>query len=189
MFYVNVHFIFIQLALDNKNLGYTVLFYHSDPHLMQLFPEEIRIVEMPQRPHNQSAVFRCSRCRIDLPDPGIGFSYTVNGEDIVLFACRHYQLPGGYQTGKIPHLKILPDAGDVVAQTVGHGGNGSFVGTHGTAGCCRGDPFIHAGQIVCGRSAAGIAGAVLVILAAGLVAFAALYKPKKKESQKTEESE
>ncbi len=37
--------------------------------------------------------------------------------------------------------------------------------------------------------AAVIAGAVLVILAAGLVAFAALYKPKKKEPQKTEESE
>ncbi len=37
--------------------------------------------------------------------------------------------------------------------------------------------------------AAVIAGAVLVIIVAGLVAFAALYQPKKKEPEKTEESE
>lgn len=138
--------------------------FASDAHLMELFPDEIRIIQVSALSHHQRTVLCRIRRFVDCCNGIKGLAYPVNGENIVLRPCGHHQLPGCNQAGKIAHLEILPDRRDMVAHAVGHGGDGGFIGTYGTAGSGGGDPFIHTGQIIGGCSSAGIAGADDVFL-------------------------
>ena len=104
----------------------------SAVHLTEFLPDPVGVVQMSAVFDDERAVIRHAGDTVKPFDLTVGVENTGQGENGIFCAGGDDQLPGRDESGEIAHLKILPDAGDVVAHAVLHGGDRRFVGADRT---------------------------------------------------------